>query len=104
MKRKQIYIDPDQEYEIKQLAERRGVSESLVIRDAVAAYLVEQSAPAIERLEDHPLLRLAGIVDDPKVPTDSSANLDHYLYGAPKRFRLNQKGELVRIRRSARVR
>jgi hypothetical protein len=31
------------------------------------------------------LLSFAGVVTDPSLPADSSVNLDHYLYGTPKR-------------------
>lgn len=31
------------------------------------------------------LLSFAGVIDDPELPTDFSENLDHYLYGTPKR-------------------
>ena len=31
------------------------------------------------------LLSHAGVIDDPELPTDLSVNLDHYLYGTPKR-------------------
>ncbi len=32
------------------------------------------------------LLSHAGVIDDPDLPTDLADNLDHYLYGTPKRF------------------
>lgn len=31
------------------------------------------------------LLSHAGVIDDPDLPTDLADNLDHYLYGKPKR-------------------
>ena len=31
------------------------------------------------------LLRHAGVIEDADVPTDLAENLDHYLYGTPKR-------------------
>jgi hypothetical protein len=31
------------------------------------------------------LLSHAGVIDDPDLPTDLADNLDHYLYGTPKR-------------------
>jgi hypothetical protein len=40
----------------------------------------------LEAAED-PLLRLIGLVDDPRLPTDLAEHHDHYLYGAPKRRR-----------------
>lgn len=85
MKRKQIYVDPQHEEQLKQLAYRRNVPVSHLIREAIAEYLVEQETPHLARLEDHPLWNIVGIVDDPDGPTDGSINLKHYLYGAPKR-------------------
>jgi len=86
MKRKQIYMAAEQEAQLKQLAYRLKVPVSHLIREAVAEYLVDRSAPpVIERPEDHPLWGIIGIVDDPDAPTDGSINLKHYLYGAPKR-------------------
>ena len=85
MKRKQIYIAPEQEERLQRLAESRHVPVSSLIREAVAEYLVEQETPHFERPEDNPLWGIVGLVDDPDAPTDASINLDHYLYGAPKR-------------------
>jgi hypothetical protein len=31
------------------------------------------------------LLKFAGIMDDPSLPTDGSTQHDHYIYGTPKR-------------------
>ena len=50
---------------------------------------VAESGPAesvqeISQLRDM-LLSHAGVIDDPELPTDLAENLDHYLYGAPKR-------------------
>jgi hypothetical protein len=87
MKRKQIYVDPQHEEQLKKLAYSRKVPVSLLIREAVAEYLVgqDEARPVFARPEDHPLWAIVGILDDPDVPTDASINHDHYLYGAPKR-------------------
>jgi hypothetical protein len=85
MKRKQIYIAPEQEEQLRRLSEARHVPLSALIREAVAEYLVEQETPHPERPEDHPLWGIVGLVDDPDAPTDASINHDHYLYGAAKR-------------------
>lgn len=80
MRRKQIYLDEDDDERMKRLAERRGVPEALVIREAIAEYLVGHEPRDIRRPEDHPLW---GIVGSGKAgATDTSANHDHYLYGA----------------------
>ncbi len=85
MKRKQIYIAQEQEAELERLAAQRKVPVSLLIREAVAVYIARQEAPQIDRPEDHPLWALVGMVEDADAPDDASTNLDHYLYGAPKR-------------------
>ena len=81
MKRKQIYIAPEQEEQLQRLAESRHVAVSSLIREAVAEYLVEQETPRPERPEDHPLWGIVGIIDDPDAPTDGSINHDAVLYG-----------------------
>lgn len=39
----------------------------------------------IQRLREM-LLSFAGVINDPDLPTDLSDNLDHYLYGTPKKI------------------
>jgi hypothetical protein len=87
MKRKQIYIAPEQEEALQEIAYKQGVPVSHVIREAVAAYIVDQREVSVERPEDHPLWQLVGLLDDPEVPPDGALNHDHYLYGAPKKRR-----------------
>ena len=96
MKRKQIYIEESQEQAIKQLAYERGVSEALVIREAVAKYLSDETespapvteawTPTEEEIAENPLFGIIGLVKDPLGPTDGSVNHDHYIYGVPKKF------------------
>jgi hypothetical protein len=43
-----------------------------------------KSAPQVSRLREM-LLRHAGVISDPELPTDLADNLDHYLYGTPKK-------------------
>jgi hypothetical protein len=79
MKRKQIYLDEQQEAAIKRLAARRGVSEAHVIREAMDEYLRAIPPPDAGNL----FLSLAGIVDDPEAPVDGSQAYDRDLYGTP---------------------
>jgi len=52
---------------------------------------VEPEAATTPHEPEHPetlselLLSFAGVITDPSLPADSSVNLDHYLYGTPKR-------------------
>lgn len=85
MKRKQIYVNPEHEEQLRKLARSRKVPVSLLIREAIAVYLVDQEPPELARPEDHPLWGIVGLVDDPNAPTDGSVNHDRHLYGTPKR-------------------
>jgi predicted transcriptional regulator len=79
MRRKQIYLDDASERALKRLAARTGRSEASHIREALQRYLASGAA-----LEDAPLARLSGLVEDEHGPDDVAEEHDHYLYGAPK--------------------
>ena len=80
MKRKQIYILEEQEQALEYLAERRGVPVSLMIREAIAKYIVEQEQePLLERVEDHPLWGLVGAAGGKDLPADGSLNHDQVI-------------------------
>ena len=79
MRRKQIYLDDANERALKRLAARTGRSEASHIREALQRYLASGA-----ELEDDPLERLIGLVEDEHGPDDVAEEHDHYLYGAPK--------------------
>jgi hypothetical protein len=81
MRRKQLYVDDASERALKRLAARTGKSEAFHVREALRRYLLEQP------VDEDPLERLIGLVDDPDGPDDVAENHDHYLYGAPKERR-----------------
>jgi hypothetical protein len=81
LKRKQIYLDPQNERTIKKLARRTGLPEAEHIRRAVADYLRKTRQPASSDQTD-PLLRLIGICNSPKGPRDAALRHDDYLYGS----------------------
>jgi metal-responsive CopG/Arc/MetJ family transcriptional regulator len=58
MKRTTIMIEEELLFDLKQLAQQQGKSTSNVIREALAAYVVEQHE---EAPPENPLLALAGI-------------------------------------------
>jgi hypothetical protein len=95
MKRKQIYIEDAQERAIKRLAARRGVSEAMVIREAMAKYIVDGEPESEDYLtdEEDPLLGIIGLVDDPDAPIDGSINHDHYIYGVPRKYPIPTRTE-----------
>jgi len=79
MRRKQIYLDDASERALKRLAARTGRSEASHIREALQRYLASGA-----ELDDDPLERLIGLVEDEHGPDDVAEEHDHYLYGAPK--------------------
>ena len=79
MRRKQIYLDDASERALKRLAARTGRSEASHIREALQRYLASGA-----ELEEDPLERLIGLVEDEHGPDDVAEEHDHYLYGAPK--------------------
>lgn len=84
MVRKQIYIDEELDLGLKALAASTGSAEAVHVRAALREYLREHQGSLSER---DPLLELIGLVDDPEGPRDVAEEHDHYLYGAPKRYR-----------------
>ena len=54
--------------------------------DVVEASRVVDSAKAVppQTLSEF-LLSQSGVIDDPSVPEDGSLQVDHYVYGTPKR-------------------
>ena len=80
MIRKQLYIDDDQEQQLKALAQQTGRSEADHVRQALKAYL----SRAMPKPVRDPWLSLLGLVEDADGPTDVAVEHDHYLYGAPR--------------------
>ena len=78
LKRKQIYLDPENDRRIKKLARATGLTEAEHIRRAIASYVAK-----VPDLDDatHPLARMIGICDSPLGPKDTSVQHDKYLYG-----------------------
>ena|SRR5438552_1997238 len=100
MKRKQIYIEEEQDKRLKEAAAWYRTSEGEFIRKAIDEHLARRGfaprgepkgkAPPFERIEDDPLWKIVGIVGDPDAPTDGSVNHDYYLYGAPRKVPLEE--------------
>jgi hypothetical protein len=64
MKRRQIYLDQEQTRELDRLAKRDRTTVSQVIRQAIDAYVAKDDPPPLERIEDHPMWRFVGSLDD----------------------------------------
>lgn len=79
MVRKQTYIFPEQDEELKKLAKIKMVTEAEIIREALDNFISQEK----KRLQENPLLEIVGISDETEGPQDGSVNHDRYLYGRP---------------------
>jgi hypothetical protein len=81
MHRTQILLEPRLYREAMRLARARDASLGEIVREALEAKLVsEADDPVLERLTRDPY-------DDRKPDKHLSVDVDHYLYGAPRRSR-----------------
>ena len=78
LKRKQIYLDEENDRALKNLALTTNISESEHIRRAVKIYIAKQKGKIVE---EDPLRKLIGLCDKPEGPSDASIHHDRYLYG-----------------------
>ena len=78
LKRKQVYLEPEQERRLRRLARRTGSSDAEHIRRALDEYLSREEP---EAGGEDPILDLIGICDRPEGPRDVAQNHDRYLYG-----------------------
>lgn len=81
MERYQIYLEREQKRELERIARLKGSSVSGIIREAVDSYMAGNRPKPIERIEDHPLWGLVGMIKDQSMPADSAENHDKYIYG-----------------------
>ncbi|HHV76265.1 MAG TPA: hypothetical protein GXX39_02700 [Syntrophothermus lipocalidus] len=77
MVRKQTYIMPEQDEELKKLAEVKQVAEAEVIREALDSFIRQEK----HRLNINPLRSIIGISGEIEGPEDGSAAHDRYIYG-----------------------
>ncbi|NMB25229.1 MAG: hypothetical protein GX986_06835 [Firmicutes bacterium] len=73
--RKQIYITPEQNEDLKTLALMDGVSEASIIREALSTYVAARQKKAAKK---DPLADLIGL--GVSKHTDSALRHDHYLH------------------------
>ena len=90
-----LTLSPQEEAKLAALARARGVSTDVFVREALENILADgtelfdtsndDSRPIweiiLENMKDVPAEEFA------KLPTDGATELDHYLYGHPKRHR-----------------
>jgi len=79
MVRKQTYIMPEQDEELKRLAKVKGVTEAEVIREALDNFIEQEK----HRLKINPLREIIGISGETEGPQDGSVGHDRYIYGQP---------------------
>lgn len=86
MHRTQLLLPRDLHRRAAEVARSRQTSLGNLVREALSEYLartggVEPSAEAVDEI------LLAEPFDDPEPDTRLSTDIDHYLYGAPRRSR-----------------
>lgn len=74
MIRVQVYLDEEQDRWLEERARALGTSKAALVREGIRA-LRAQEVP----LDEEPLLKLIGDIDDPSGPIDGSINHDKYL-------------------------
>ncbi|GGK08684.1 hypothetical protein GCM10007063_33880 [Lentibacillus kapialis] len=72
--RKQIYLDPGQNSQVKQLAARNDKSEAEIIREAIDSYLISNRTNP-----EDPLFELVGMVRDGVKNGSTTHDRDIYL-------------------------
>lgn len=81
MIRKQVYLTRENEKDLKKHSKKLRTSEAFLIREAIYHY-----CRSLEKRENsHPLDAVIGISANGR--KDGSINHDHYLYGAPKKWK-----------------
>lgn len=84
VRRKQIYIEEEQDEAVKELAIERGVSQSLVFREAVAQYISGGPLPKRMHVRHKPALAAVGLAPDSEAPMSEPIAHDGALYGTAK--------------------
>jgi len=82
MKRKQVMLTPELNYQLEQLAKKRGSSASLVVREALAVYVVDSRNEQKKKKKMKPVDGMKNMLKNSFKggPEDLSTN-DWYLYG-----------------------
>ena len=86
MERTQIYLEPEQRKKLSKMAKQKGSTFSELVREAISSYLDRanhEAAPKeLERIEDHPLWGLVGMIkDEGGETTYGSTTYKQALYG-----------------------
>lgn len=85
MKRTQIYLDMNTLIKARLLARNQGKTVSQIIRDALSEFISKKEKPKKYNSLEMIAKLSEEFPDPPGTPRDLSSNIDHYLYGTPKR-------------------
>ncbi len=79
-----VRLEEDLHRALKHLAVERSTSAAELVREAIRRFIEKPPPPEEEfRIEDDPFWKVIGICSSDC--TDGSINLDHYVYGRPKK-------------------
>lgn len=79
MVRKQMYILPEQDVELKKLAREKRVTEAEIVREALDSFIAQEKL----RFQGNPLWDIVGISENEEDPQDGAMEHDKYLYSRP---------------------
>lgn len=85
MHRTQLYVPQSLWKSVQQEARSQHVTASEVVRNALAKYFVRVSRKKQPETFLEAVQRINALPGD-KAPADLAMNMDHYLYGAPKKY------------------
>jgi hypothetical protein len=85
-------LEPQEEARLRALAEAKGLTPEVIVREALNRVLAEQSEtiPAVRPLQTAADIILSSMRDVPPeimatMPKDGASQHDHYIYGWPKK-------------------
>jgi hypothetical protein len=84
MRRTQLLLTPDLHRRAAEVARARRLSLGSLVREALADYLA-RSGDTLPKEDAIDAILLAEPFDDPAPDAALSVDIDHYLYGAPRR-------------------
>lgn len=94
LQRTQLMIDEQTKQDLEFLARARGKSVSKLVREYLRDRILKEKKKNIPEAGTGATVALTGMAETAKIiekklgssgPKDASINIDHYLYGAPKK-------------------
>ena len=78
MVRKQMYILPQQDVELKKLAKEKRVTEAEIIREALENFIMQEKL----KQQRNPLWDIVGLSENENDPQNGATAHDRYLYAS----------------------